>query len=66
MYELAYIFCWSHVMDVIKPNESELAIIDLEIQPIIAFNLILILLFWASLMVISGTVCLLLMGFSVW
>ena len=31
--------------DVIKQNESELAIIDFEIQPIIAFNFLCILLF---------------------
>ena len=34
-----------HICDVIKQNESELANIDFEIQPIIAFNFLCILLF---------------------
>ena len=49
----------------IKPNESELANIDFEIQPIIAFNLILFYCFEHHLNAyISGTVHLVLMGFQ--
>ena len=40
--QLACYDVMGHICDVIKPNESDLAIIDFEIQPIIAFNLILI------------------------
>ena len=38
-----------NICDVIKQNELELAIIDFEIQPIIALNSLCISLFWASL-----------------